>query len=147
MRALAKSNDKLGGANMANDRFWSNKQGNAIMFYKKQVGVGLLNACAKWEIYLNELKSRVGSIPLKPENIVRYQEQLRTNGFSNEELKSFAFLGMNDLEIQELKKSRLAYTPSEFKGDYIDKSFKILNAWKTIGELYSNFPDVPAPWD
>jgi hypothetical protein len=147
MRALAKSNDRLGGANIANDQFWSNKQGNAIMFYKKKVGVGLLNACAKWEIYLNALRSKFGSIPLKPENISTYQEQLRTNGFSKEELKSFAFLGMNDLEIQELKKTRLAYNPSEFKGDYIDKSFKILNAWKTIGELYSNFPDVPAPWD
>lgn len=147
MRALVKSNDRLGGANQANDQFWSNKQSNAIMYYKKKVGVGLLDACTKWEIYLNALRTKFGSIPLKPENIVKYQDHLRKNGFSSEELASFSFLGMNELEINDLKAMRLSYVPSDFKGDYIEKSFTILNAWKTIGQLYATFPDLPVPWE
>jgi hypothetical protein len=148
MLALAQTNDKQGGAKLANDELWINKQAQAVIYYKKKVGEALQETCDKWENYLKALKAQVKTtIPIKVENIKAYQEKLRSNGFSKEELETFQFLRMNTNEIENVKKARLQYNPTQFSGDYFTASQTILQAWKAYATTYSKFPSIPAPWE
>ena len=147
MIALVRSNDKLGGAVKVKDKFWSNRQAWAIMYYKNKLGVALLESCDKWEEYLNALRSTYQKIPMRPENVARYQEKLRREGFSSREMDAFSLLGLSQSEIDEVRNKRLSYDPDQFRGDYIEKSSELINAWRTIGNRYAKFPALPAPWE
>jgi hypothetical protein len=147
MVALVKTNDKHGGAKEANDEYWTNKQAQAVIYYKKKVGDALLTACDKWELFLNTLQSKLATpILLKPENMRAYQTKLRTKGFDKDELETFAYMRLKPAEIEKLKAERLSYNPNDYTGNYIQGLRNIASAWKTIGTDYSKFPTIPAPW-
>jgi hypothetical protein len=148
MLALTKTNDKHGGALIANDAIWIEKQAQAIIYYKKLVGDALLETCTKWQAFLNAIKfeSKM-SIPSKSEKLIAYQNKLKTNGFAKEELDFFQFLKIDAKEIELIKQTRLQYNPVLFNGNYNDASTVILNAWKSIGNVYASFPRIAAPWD
>lgn len=148
MKALVSSNDKQGGAKLANDDFWTNKQAQAIIYYKKKVGDALLIACDKWDKFLTALQAQAkGNLDLKQSNMQAYQTKLSANGFSKEEMDAFKFLQMTDEEISQMKADRLSYTPSQYGGNFIDESRTVLEAWKTFGETYAAFPEIPEPWE
>lgn len=147
MCALAKSNDKLGGANLADDKLWMEKQAQAIIFYKKAVGDALLIACKKWEVFFNAFNKKVKTpFLLTQNNFIAYQERLRTIGFDKNELAAFKFLKLSDSEINNLKNKRLAYNYNNYSTNYLENPNLIMNAWKEYGNIYSNFPAIPAPW-
>lgn len=147
MLALVKSNDKQGGAKLANDGYWANLQAQAIIFYKKKVGDALLVACKKWEIFLKAIQAQAQApLILKSSNITAYQQKLRTAGFDSSELAAFKFLRMSDADIANLKTERLAYDANKCTGNYVEQSELVLNAWKQYGNVYSTFPAIPAPW-
>ncbi|MEI2822473.1 MAG: hypothetical protein V9F02_03480 [Chitinophagaceae bacterium] len=76
-----------------------------------------------------------------------YQTKLSANGFSKEEMDAFKFLQMTDEEISQMKADRLSYSPSHYSGNFIDESRTVLEAWKTFGETYAAFPEIPEPWE
>lgn len=148
MKALVSSNDKQGGAKIAGDDFWTNKQAQAIIYFKKKLGDALVLACNKWEQFLTAIQANAkGSLDLKQENLRAYQNKLRTHGFSKEEIAAFTFLRLTDEQINQMKNDRLSYSAGNYNGNYITNSLNVLNAWKQIGEIYSAFPSIPAPWD
>lgn len=147
MVALVKSNDKLGGALQANDEMWSNNQGRAILYYKKELGSALTTTCKKWEDFLTTLKSKAPSIPLKTDRFIQYQNNLKVNGFSKQELEAMHFLNLDDTEIEAVKNYKLAIDPNTVRGDYIQQSYIVLNAWKEYANVYGAFPNIAAPWE
>jgi len=148
MKALVSSNDKQGGAREAKDDFWANKQAQAIIYYKKKVGDALMTVCSKWDEFLSALQSQVnGKIVVSQDNLRAYQEKLRTNGFSSEEMAAFRFLKMTDAQIEEAKKDRLSYKVGDQNADFIEQSRNVMKAWKEYGKVYSAFPSIPAPWE
>lgn len=147
MCALAKSNDKLGGAQLAEDNLWMEKQAQAIIFYKKAVGNALLIACENWEVFFDAFNQKVKTpFLLTRDNFIAYQERLRTTGFNKNELAAFKFLKLSDNKINDLKNLRLNYIYNNSSGNYLEKPNLIMNAWKEYGNIYSTFPEIPAPW-
>ncbi|MEO8710556.1 MAG: hypothetical protein ABI405_00465 [Parafilimonas sp.] len=147
MLALSKSNDKLGGAKLADDKLWMEKQAQSIIFYKKAVGDALLIACEKWKVFFDTYNKGVKTpFTFTPDDVSAYHDKLRTTGFDESELAAFKFLKMSEGDINNLKNQRLTYDYSNYSTNYLDNPNLIMNAWKEYGNVYSKFPVIPAPW-
>ena len=148
MLALSKSNDKLGGAQLNNDKLWMEKQAQAIIFYKKAVGDALLIACEKWQVFFDAFNKKVKtSLILSQDKVIAYKEKLRTTGFDKKEIAAFKFLKLSISKINDLKNQRLGYNFNNYSSNYLDKPNRIMNAWKEYGNIYSKFPKIPAKID
>ena len=148
MLALAESNDKLGGAKLANDPLWMNLQAQAIMHYKKNLGDALVKACEKWDRYADLLREKpAAELMLHPDNIIAMQKKLSTNGFDTSELAAFKYLRMTDEQVANLKEERLRYNPANYTGNFVDHLNTLMTAWREYARLYTKFPSVTAPWE
>lgn len=147
-RAAIASLDKHGGAIEANDAEWIVRQAEAIVYYKRLSGIYMYDVADALLTYTEHLRSEgYGGIRITAETFEEYQDELRANGFSPDELYAMHVLDFTEAEIRESLDLILSANPNDMAGNFclaLDDLAWILYA---VGwDLYSNW-DVKPPND
>lgn len=147
LRAAMASFDRLGGANQAGDTVWGWRQGEALMYYKREAGTAMLTVADRLDAMINEFRNEgVQDFVVVPEMVREYQAQLRTTGFSAEDLQAAHAIKLTDQEIEGIKQRRIASDPATVAGSLIDAATEYAAALRTVGNLFSTLPAVLPPW-
>jgi hypothetical protein len=116
-RAAAIANDRYGGAVEADDLQWSSLQLNALLYYEKQSALQMQTLADRIDEYVAVvLQENPGDIWMTTEIYQAYQDRLRTQGFTADEIDAAHLVGMTDAEIEELRQQRLAVDPTSMAG-------------------------------
>ncbi len=147
-RAAIASLDKHGGATLAGDAEWIIRQAEAIVYYKRLSGIYMYDVADALLAYTEHLRGEgYGGIQITAESFEEYQDELRANGFSQDELDAMHVLDFTEDEIQESLSLILSANPNDMAGNFclaLDNLAWVLYA---VGwDLYSNW-DVKPPND
>jgi hypothetical protein len=116
-RAAAIASDRYGGAVEADNIQWSSLQLNALLYYEKQSALQMLTLADRIDEYVAVvLQENPGDIWMTADIYQAYQDRLRTQGFTVDEIDAAHLVGMTDAEIEELLQQRLAVDPASMEG-------------------------------
>ena len=143
-RAAALASDRYGGAVEAGNIQWSSLQLNALLYYEKQSALQMLTLVDRIDEYVAVvLQENPGDIWMTPEIYQAYQDRLRTQGFTADEIAAAHLVGMTDAEIEELRQQRLAVDPASMAGSVTQNMLNHTVALKALSNAILYPVDVP----
>jgi len=147
-RAAIASLDKHGGAIQANDAEWIIRQAEAIIYYKRLSGIYMYDVADALLAYTEHLRGEgYGGIQITAETFGEYQDELRANGFSSDELDAMRVLDFTEAEIRESLDLILSANPNDMVGNFCLALDDLADVLYAVGwDLYSNW-DVKPPND
>jgi hypothetical protein len=147
LRAATISLDRQGGALQAKDESWSDRQAQAIVYYKAESGKAMLVTADRLEALVKTLRAEgITALPVTTTDAKAYQTRLRDKGFTPEELAAAKQSGMTEDEIATLLKERIAADPQEIAGDTLATLTDSVEAMRWFGNRLATLPAI-APGD
>ena len=143
-RAAAIASDRYAGAVEADNIQWSSLQLNALLYYEKQSADQMLTLADRIDEYVAVvLQENPGDIWMTPEIYQAYQDRLRTQGFTVDELDAAHLLGMTDVEIDALLQQRLAVDPASMAGSVTQRMANYAMMLRILSNAILYPVDVP----
>lgn len=128
--AAVVSLDRQGGAVLAGNDEWAENQAFALMHYKREGGIAMLQFASDLENFLNVIRSEgLDDTIITPSQIEDYQHRLSTTGFNQSEMNVASILGYSDSEIDDLLERRINGDPFEESGSvmaHLEESIVIM---------------------
>ncbi len=144
LRAGQVSVDRLGGAVQAGDEEWTQKQGAVLLRYKRDAGAAMIVVADRLDALLDELQAEgLNDIIITADAYRAYQQRLRAEGFTAEEIAAAHAVGLTDEQIQAALQERLAADPDEMAGSLMEQGREAASAMRILGRRWSRLPDVP----
>ncbi|CAG0927951.1 hypothetical protein TFLX_00721 [Thermoflexales bacterium] len=141
-KAATISLDRYGGAAEAHDLQWSTLQANALLHYKKLFGTALITAALRLDefhqVLIDEGKP---DVILTVSDVISYQQQLQTEGFTAEEIAAAHQLGLTDDEIEVSRQARLAADPATIAGSSQANLIEMATAFRELSDILLNPPN------
>ncbi|MEP0815012.1 MAG: hypothetical protein HRF49_10150 [bacterium] len=145
-RAASQSLDRHGGAVLAKDADWIYKQRDAILHYKHLAGVHYLDAADKLDALIAVLRSEgVAALTVTPDAMRKYQNRLRSEGWTQFEKDAMKKLGYSDAEMAELLELRVSVSPEEASGELLARSEWLAWALREVGAYLADLPYAELP--
>jgi len=146
LRAAQISLDRFGGAMQAGDATWVSRQGLAYVYFKRQAGEAMLSVADRLDAVVQALHDEgIQDVIVTEETLRAYQQRLRSQGFSADEIQAAHAIGLTDEELAALLQQRLAFDPAEGAGSLMDAAGETASALRTIGSLWRSLPPVSLP--
>jgi len=115
--------DRHGGALLAGDDQWVYNQGAAIVHFKKEVGVSMIELADRLnEVVRISVEEKISDPQFTTEMMQAYMQRLQTQGFSAEEKEAARIAGLTDEELELIRQERTAALPDRISG----KKFRTL---------------------
>ena len=144
LQAAQISVDRHGGAVLAGDKEWAWKQAKAVIYLERQAGYCMYFVANTLDAYVEELRTEgIQDIYIKADDIRDHQEELRQNGFSQEELDAAHLFGFTDEMIQTYLEYRLSIDPDEAAGSIMESAEELADALRAYGQYLITLPDIP----
>ena len=138
LRAGQVSIDRLGGAVEADDEEWEQKQSAALMEYKRASGEAFIQVADRLDALLDELANEgINDIIITAEAYRAYQDRLRTEGFTPEEIQAGHLAGLTDAEMEASRQERIGLDPEEAAGSLIAGGREAAAAMRELGYRWS----------
>jgi len=144
-RAATISLDRYGGAAAADDLQWSSQQAAAYLYYEQKLGQSMLTAADKIDAFLQVLHNEgVTEAIISASEYQAYQDRLRTQGFTTQEVQDAKQIGMTDEEIEAFRQAILATDPNQIAGDVLVYLADEAAAMRETGNYLKNVQSFPA---
>jgi hypothetical protein len=138
LRAARISLDRLGGATAAGDLFWAAQQAAAIRYYKGLWGHASLVLADGLDEYVDDLRQAgVTALIISADDILDFQQRLRTSGFTPTQLEAAGFLHLSTDELEAMRQERIADSPEELAGDVFADLNQASSALREIAQALS----------
>ena len=126
--------DRYGGAAAAGDLTWSAQQASAVIYYRGKVGQAMLDAADAVDDFAQVLENEEGSpLIITAAEVQAYQDRLRTQGWTAEEIQTAYEFGLTDAQIEALRQDILAQDPAQLAGDLLQKLREAAQALREAG--------------
>jgi hypothetical protein len=131
--------DRYGGAAAANDLGWASQQAAALLYYQKQMGAALITAADRLDAFRQVLQDEgVPDVVVTADDLRAYQDRLRTQGFSVDEINAAKMLGMTDEEIEAARQESLAGDPEAEAGSLTAYLIEVADKFRQLGGALQN---------
>jgi len=141
LRAGQVTMDRLGGAMQAGDEEWTARQAALLIDFKRQAGQKMIVVSHQLENLLQVLRDEgIQDLTVTAEALAAYQERLRTQGFSDEEVQAARTIGLTDAELQACLQQRLQGDPEEMAGNLMEGAQQLAVAMRNLGLSWSTLP-------
>lgn len=141
LRAGQVTMDRLGGAIEAGDEAWEARQGAALNEHKRAAGEAFIAVADSLEALLAELRAEgVRDIRVTAASYAAYQERLRTEGFSADELEAGHRAGLTDAEMEAYRQERLSLDPAAMEGSLMEGGEAAAAAMRELGMAWQRLP-------
>ena len=112
--------DRYGGAAAAGDLTWSAQQASAVIYYRGKIGQAMLDTADALDAFVQVLEAEGdGQLIITLDEVLAYQDRLRTQGFTTEEVQDARQLGWTDAQIEAYRQAILAEDPQRLTGDLV----------------------------
>ncbi len=126
--------DRYGGAAAAGSLTWSAQQASAVIYYRGKVGQAMLDTADAVDDFAQVLENEEGSpLIITVAEVRAYQDRLRTQGWTAEEIQAARELGLTDAQIEALRQDILAQDPVQLAGDLLQKLREAAQALREAG--------------
>ncbi len=140
--AAAISFDRYGGAAAANDLQWSSQQSAALIYYNRALGTALVNLADRLDAFRQVLRNEGEQDYVVTADDVRvYQDRLRTQGFTADEINDAKLVGLTDADIEAIRQDDIAADPVTTAGSYLTRLADESAKARELGNTLLN------PWD
>ena len=138
--AAVLAQDRYVGAVQAGDQEWSAYQASAFFYYKQEAGRSMIAAADAFDAAIKEIKTEgYVDIVVHASDIRAYQDRLRTQGFTANEIQTAHTLGLTDDGIAAALQRRLAVDPDQAAaGSLMTKWKNLASAYRALGGLFAN---------
>jgi hypothetical protein len=144
LRAAQVTLDRLGGAQLAGDQFWSDEQARSLIFFKRRAGLAMQLVVQRTERLLEVLTQEGFHFPdILPAQWRAYQEYLRRHSFLPEGLEGARLVGLTDAEIEATRQAQL--DPQLTDDDVLTNIRQSLEAMRVVGQIWAQLPQVAPP--
>jgi len=141
LRAGMISMDRYGGAMEADDMGSADKQAEAVVKFKRAAGAAMIVVADRLDAVVRELRGEgFVDISVTAESLRRYQERIRTQGFSPEEIEAAHATGLTDEEIEAVRQERIAADPQEVAGSLFAAEAEVAPALRELGAIWMSLP-------
>lgn len=147
MQAAQISLDRMGGAEIENDEFWMEEQALCYVFYKRLSGEYLIETADRFSHLFDVCRSEgLQDTYITIAMASEYLNNLRSNGYSSEDIEFMHFLGRTDDQIQESLEVKLSITPSEMEGSLFAAADECFSFMRECGAQWQLLPEVNPYW-
>ncbi len=138
--AAVLAQDRYLGAVQADDQEWSAYQASAFFYYKQEAGRSMIAAADAFDAAIKEIKTEgYVDIVVHASDIRAYQDRLRAQGFTANEIQTAHTLGLTDDGIAAALQRRLAVDPDQAAaGSLMIKWKNLASAYRALGGLFAN---------
>jgi hypothetical protein len=142
-RAIKIALDRYAGAAEAGDLQWASQQAAVKGYYQK-----LLGRSAEMVALYRDTLSRTPDVSglnvwVSAADVISYQNHLRTQGLSPDELDAAHALGMSDAEIEAMRQAYLAADPPSLAGNVLDYQARLAATLQQLGEALTGSTNMP----
>jgi hypothetical protein len=118
--AAAISMDRYGGASEAHDLQWASLQASALDHYKQQMGAALATYAGNLDAFVQVLKDEgETSITVTVGAVISYQQRLKTQGLTQQEIAAAHQVGLSDADIAAYVQDVIATDPASVAGNVL----------------------------
>ncbi len=147
MQAAQISLDRMGGAEIDNEEFWMEEQALCYVFYKRLSGEYLIETADRFSHLFDVCRSEgLQDTYITTGMASEYLNNLRSNGYSSEDIEFMHFLGRNDDQIQESLQVKLSITPQEMEGSLFAAADECFSFMRECGAQWQLMPEVNPYW-
>ena len=133
----AVSIDRNGGASEANSLQWASIQANAFLYFKLRLASSLAAAADKVDAFTNLLVSEaVPDNPIPLDAVLAYQDQLKTTGFSADDINDYHAAGFSDAQIENRRQQLIAADPTLLGESPRTKLQDLSASFRQVSELF-----------
>ncbi|HEU5011269.1 MAG TPA: Ig-like domain-containing protein [Roseiflexaceae bacterium] len=131
LEAATTASQRYHSAIGANDLQWASIQASAADFYARAAGSALNASADAMEAYVNVLHSeQIAALPISVADVRAYQERLRAQGFSADDLSEMRLIGMDDATIEAERQGVIALAPERMAGDVLVRLGQLATAYR-----------------
>ncbi len=114
--------DRYGGAAADSNLTWSAQQASAYIYYRGKIGQAMLDTADALDAFVQVLEAEGdGEFIITLDDVLAYQDRLRTQGFTQEERDEAYALGWTDAQIEAYRQAIIAEDPMLLSGDLVQK--------------------------
>ncbi len=147
MQAAQISLDRMGGAEIDNEEFWMEEQALCYVFYKRLSGEYLIETADRFSHLFDVCRSEgLQDTYITTAMASEYLSNLRSNGYSSEDIEFMHFLGRTDDQIQESLEVKLSITASEMEGSLFAAADECFSFMRECGAQWQLMPEVNPYW-
>ena len=139
--ATVVSYDRYAGAAQANDLEWQSLQSSAYLYYLDRAAGALSVAATAIDALLQEIRDEgLVDVSVTADDYRAYQDRLRTQGFTADEIEAGHLVGFNDAALEEIRQRRLARDPASIAGSVLQGWAGLAVALRNAGGALSDPP-------
>ncbi len=143
LKAAVITRDRQGGARMAGDQYWAWEQAKAFVGFEREAGRQMYIVADMLDAYIEELRSEgITDIYVTPEDFADRQDELRSDGFSPEQLSAARYLGLTDSMIDAYYEYQISLDPNEAAGSVMEAAENLSAALRGYGAYLVSLPDA-----
>jgi hypothetical protein len=144
LQAATLSLDRYAGAASAGEKLWAAQQAAAMIYYKKESGKIMLTVADEIDDFLQVLEDEgFQELPPSVDDYREYQDRLRSEGFSAEEIQAARTIGLTDEEIEAIRQERMAADPAEMARYLLPGMADSAERFRALGNVLINPPNFP----
>ncbi len=144
--AATLSLDRYGGAAAARDLTWSAQQASAVVYYRGKLGQAMIDTANALDAFVQVLEAEGdGQLLITTAEVLAYQDRLRTQGFTAQEIQDARQLGWTDAQIEAFRQAILAADPNALAGDLVQKLREEAQALRRAGTTLVAETNYPTP--
>ncbi len=141
LRALNISIDRYGGATKAGDAGAADQQVGNIADLQRQAGFSMLTVANTLEALVKVCRDEGYQFPIVTvAGVKAYQDGLRANGFSADELAAARSIGLTDKEIEDCRQLRLSVVPEDITGSMDRTAGQVVDTLRELGNQLTAVP-------
>ncbi|RMF26275.1 MAG: hypothetical protein D6759_19920, partial [Chloroflexi bacterium] len=138
--------DRYGGAAAAGDLTWSAQQASAVIYYRGKLGQAMLDTADALDAFIQVLETEGdGQLIITAAEVQAYQDRLRNQGFTQEEIQDAQMVGWTDAQLEAYRQAILAEDPASLAGDLVQKLREEAQALREAGTALLAEQNYPAP--
>ena len=145
-QAATISLDRYGGAAAASDLEWSAQQAAALIYYKQKMGQAMLATADALDVFIQVLRTEGDDqLVITLADAQAYQDRLRTQGFTAQEIQDAKLIGWTDEEIEAYRQEILAVDPATMVGDLVQMLVAEASVLRETGSVLAKGQNFPTP--
>lgn len=141
LRMACISRDRMGGALLAGNDEWAERQAIAAVEAQRRAGHAMLVVADRLDELLEALdKGGVDDFVVPEEAVAAYYQELQTTGFRTEEIQVAHSIGLTDAELEDSRNDRLSFEPASMTGSLRAGAKEAASALRELGEYLARLP-------
>jgi hypothetical protein len=137
--AAVVSLDRYGGATEAKELMWASQQAAALLYYERQLGTAMITVADRLDAFRQVLDDEgVPDAVLTADDLRAYQDRLRTQGFTADEITAAHLLGLSNAQIEAARQAQIAADPAAEAGSLMSYLAEIANTFRQAGDSLVN---------